>query len=197
MRARRTRSTTQAPQGAAQPAIDGAEMDLRDVEREVALTWLFEHHATKLTRLAVLLGASDDAEDAVSEAFCDLHRRWRSLRDPDAAPAWLRAAVCNQVRMRIRHLQVVRRYDEVKRPTQRDSDLESEVVQHENHREVLTALTSLPERQREALVLRYWADLREAEVAHAMGISPGSVKVHTSRGMAALESALGSIRSDR
>ena len=56
----------------------------------------------------------------------------------------------------------------------------------EDHREVVLALRELPERQRQALVLRYWLDLKEAEVAAAMGISPGAVKAHTSRGMAAL-----------
>ena len=55
-------------------------------------------------------------------------------------------------------------------------------------------LAMLPARQRQALVLRYWLDLREAEVAAAMGISKGAVKAHTSRGMAALTRRLGEAR---
>jgi RNA polymerase sigma factor (sigma-70 family) len=55
---------------------------------------------------------------------------------------------------------------------------------------VIAALRDLPERQREALVLRYYADLSEAEIAAAMKISRGAVKSHTSRGMAALRLAL-------
>lgn len=55
---------------------------------------------------------------------------------------------------------------------------------------VIAGLRGLPGRQREALVLRYYADLSEAEIAATMGISRGSVKSHTSRGIAALRAAL-------
>jgi RNA polymerase sigma factor (sigma-70 family) len=65
-----------------------------------------------------------------------------------------------------------------------------EVVNREDQREVVEALANLPERQRQALVLRYWMGLREAEVAAAMGISCGAVKTHTSRGMSALHRSL-------
>jgi RNA polymerase sigma factor (sigma-70 family) len=55
---------------------------------------------------------------------------------------------------------------------------------------VIAALRGLPVRQREAIVLRYYADLSEAEIAASMRISRGAVKSHTARGMAALRSAL-------
>ena len=55
---------------------------------------------------------------------------------------------------------------------------------------VIDALGRLPARQREALVLRYYADLSEAEIANAMGISRGAVKSHTARGMTALRNVL-------
>jgi RNA polymerase sigma factor (sigma-70 family) len=55
---------------------------------------------------------------------------------------------------------------------------------------VVAALQGLTARQREAIVLRYYADLSEAEIATAMGISRGAVKSHTARGMAALRAAL-------
>jgi RNA polymerase sigma-70 factor (sigma-E family) len=179
------------------PSLPPAEpmpgaLDLRHAEREAAVTRLFESHATELTRLAALLGAGADADDVVAEAFCDLHRRWGRLRDPDAAPAYLRSAVCNLTRMRLRHLQVVRRHAPEAPPDV--SSPESEVILREDQQQVVRALRSLPNRQREALVLRYWLDLREADVAQAMGISTGSVKVHTSRGMAALTKALRGIR---
>ena len=166
-----------------QPLGD-AELDLRNVEREAALTWLFDHHYPQLLRLAVLLGAGQDAEDIVAEAFCELHRRWSRLRDPLAASGYLRAVVCNLVRMHLRHLQVVRRHAELPLP---DADsAESQVVLREDQHEVVDALRRLPERQRQALVLRYWMDLREHEVADAMGITTGAVKAHVFRGMAAL-----------
>ena len=177
---------TAAPAVAA--PLPPAALDVRDVEREAAVTRLFSSEAVQLQRLATLLGAGHEAEDVVAEAFCDLHRRWNALRDPETAPAYLRSVVCNLVRMRLRHLAVVRRHAPGAPPEV--GSAESEVVLREDQVEVVRALRGLPERQREALVLRYWMDLREAEVAAAMGISAGSVKVHTSRGMAALTRAL-------
>ena len=178
-------------QGAA-ARLGGAWLGLRDVDREAAVTALFDQHHPQLVRLAVLLGADGDAEDVVAEAFCELYRRWPRLRDPQAAPAYLRSVVINLVRMRLRHLQVVRRHH----PDHLEDagSAEQEVVLREDHREVVRALRELPERQRQALVLRYWLDLREAEVAAAMGISAGAVKAHTSRGMAALTRMLGERR---
>jgi RNA polymerase sigma factor (sigma-70 family) len=178
------------------PAAVGHDvgLDLRNVEREAAMTRLFDRHHTELLRLAVLLGAAADAEDVVAEAFCELHRRWDRLRDRGAALPSLRSVVCNLARMRVRHLQVVRRHTE--HAGERldvealSASAEAEVVLREDQREVVEALRTLPTRQRQALVLRYWLDLREAEVAEAMGISCGAVKAHTSRGMAALTRAL-------
>lgn len=163
-------------------------LGLRDLEREAAVTALFDRHHTQLVRLAVLLGARGDAEDIASEAFCELYRRWPRLRDPAAAPAYLRSVVCNLVRMRLRHLQVVRRHPEQALPDA--GSAEQEVVLREDHREVVEALRGLPDRQRQALVLRYWLDLSEADVAATMGISSGAVKSHTARGMTALTKAL-------
>lgn len=165
-----------------------------EAEREAALAALFQTQYAGLVRLAVLLGA-DDAEDIVAEAFYQLYRRWRKLRDADGALPYLRSVVCNLSRMRLRHLQVVRRHadqvgqlaaagPEAARPA------EAEALLQDDQRALVGALKELPARQREALVLRYWLGLHESEIAAAMGISCGSVKSHTSRGMAALTRVL-------
>ncbi|MDA3625590.1 SigE family RNA polymerase sigma factor [Saccharopolyspora sp. WRP15-2] len=164
-------------------------MDIRDVERESAMVRLFDGHHTQLLRLAVLLGAEQDAEDIVAEAFCQLHRGWYRLRDPEAGPRYLRSVVVNLVRMRIRHLKVLRKHIDVQEPSIESA--EATALLHEDQRRVVDALNSLPARQREALVLRYWLDLKESEIAEAMGISKGAVKSHTSRGMQALSRAMG------
>ncbi|GLW96633.1 sigma-70 family RNA polymerase sigma factor [Microtetraspora sp. NBRC 16547] len=164
-------------------------LDLRDVERETALIRLFDGHHAQLVRLAVLLGAEQDAEDIVAEAFCELHRRWYRLRDPEAGPRYLRSVVCNLVRMRIRHIKVSRKHSRVEERSIESA--ESAVLLREDQRKVVDALKSLPDRQREALVLRYWMDLKEKEIAEAMGISSGAVKSHISRGMGALTRAMG------
>jgi RNA polymerase sigma-70 factor (sigma-E family) len=197
---RSTARATSADDAAAPPAgagvrVGGAPasslpgwLETRDLERETAVTALFDRHHTELVRLAVLLGADEDAEDIASEAFCELYLRWPRLRDTSSAPAYLRSVVCNKVRMRLRHLQVARRHRETH--IAHHGSAEQEVVRREDHREVVEALRGLPDRQRQALVLRYWLDLSEADVAATMGISCGAVKSHTSRGMAALTRAL-------
>jgi len=94
----------------------------------------------------------------------------------------------NGSRSRLRRRGVRRRLDAAAPVTTESA--ESAALRSENQREVLDALRDLPTRQRECLVLRYYAELSEAEVAAALGISAGSVKTHTHRGIAALERAL-------
>ena len=136
-----------------------------------------------MTRLAAMLGA-DDPEDVAQEAVVRLHQRVRTLRDPHAAVGYLRTTVVNLTRTRLRHLAVVRRH-----PPERPPDVasaEHDVVRSEGDRELLAALRDLSARHREALVLRFWLDLSEAEMADAMGVSRGTVKSHVSRGLDAL-----------
>jgi RNA polymerase sigma-70 factor (sigma-E family) len=148
---------------------------------------LFRARYPEMVRLANLLGA-DDPEDIAQEAFARLIRRHDTLRDPDAALAYVRSIVCNLTRNRHRHLRVVR----LRTPFGRHEDSsEQAAILNEEHREVLAALAALPPRRREAIVLRYWLDLSEREIATAMGISPGTVKSNVSRGLAALAAALG------
>lgn len=168
-------------------------VDLRDIDREAAMAALFDTHHLQLTRLALLLGAGHDAEDLVSEAFCELHRRWRRLRDPNSAPAYLRSTVTNLARMRIRKLEVRRRHahteaGDLERATVESA--ESLALLKDDQQRVIDALQKLSTRQREALVLRYWLGLKETEIADALGISAGAVKSHVFRGMSALTALL-------
>jgi RNA polymerase sigma-70 factor (sigma-E family) len=166
-----------------------AVSDPADLEREAGVARLFERHYASMLRLAVLLGA-DDPENVVAEAFYQIYRKWRRLRDTEAAEAYLRSTVCNLTRMRIRHLQVARRHEE--KPAQEElvASAESTALLHDDQRVLIGALQQLPARQREALVLRHWLGLKESEIAAAMGISCGSVKTHTARGIAALTQAM-------
>jgi RNA polymerase sigma-70 factor (sigma-E family) len=148
---------------------------------------LFRARYPEMVRLADLLGA-DDPEDVAQEAFARLIRKRDTLRDPDSALAYVRTSVCNLTRNRHRHLRVVRRRTPAGR---HEASSEQVAMVREEHRQVLTALAGLPPRTREALVLRYWLDLSEREMAEAMGVSAGTVKSHVSRGLAALARALG------
>nr|WSY57774.1 sigma-70 family RNA polymerase sigma factor [Streptomyces sp. NBC_00886] len=165
-------------------ALTPTVSDPAELEREAALARLFELHYASMLRLAVLLGA-DDAENVVAEAFYQIYRKWRRLRDAEAAEAYLRSTVCNLTRMRIRHLQVARKHVE-KAPDDVVASAESTALLHDDQRVLIDALQQLAPRQREALVLRHWLGLKESEIAAAMGISCGSVKTHTARGIAAL-----------
>jgi RNA polymerase sigma-70 factor (sigma-E family) len=161
-------------------------IDAQGDDRERGIAELFEAHRLSLVRLAVVLGA-DDAEDVVAEAFYQLYRRWRRLKNDDRALAYLRSVVVNLTRMRIRHIQVVRRHAQREGPVREHAQSgEAQVVLRHDQQALVAAVRELPARQREALVLRYWLDLSEREIAETMGVSVGSVKVHTSRGMAAL-----------
>ncbi|RSN86744.1 E family RNA polymerase sigma-70 factor [Streptomyces sp. WAC 05379] len=178
--------------GAAIPAgavpLAPAASDPADAAREAGLARLFELHYSSMLRLAVLLGA-DDPENVVAEAYYQIYRKWRRLRDAEAAEAYLRSTVCNLTRMRIRHLQVARKH--VEKPADEIvASAESTALLRDDQRVLIDALQQLPARQREALVLRHWLGLKESEIAAAMGISCGSVKTHTARGLAALTQAM-------
>ncbi|MET9389448.1 sigma-70 family RNA polymerase sigma factor [Streptomyces sp. NPDC006624] len=179
-----------APAGAPAPAEPLAVPagDPADLEREAGVARLFELHYSSMLRLAVLLGA-DDPENVVAEAYYQIYRKWRRLKDVAAAEAYLRSTVCNLTRMRIRHLQVARRHTE--RPSEElVASAENAALLRDDQRVLIDALQRLPARQREALVLRHWLGLKESEIAAAMGISGGSVKTHTARGIAALTQAM-------
>jgi RNA polymerase sigma factor (sigma-70 family) len=147
---------------------------------------LFRARYPELVRLADLLGA-DDPEDIAQEAFARLIQRQRALRNQDAALAYVRSTVCNLVRNRHRHLRVVR----LRTPGGHDeASSEHAVMLREDRRELLAALAALPPRRREAIVLRYWLDLSEREMATTMRVSTGTVKSLMSRGLDALGQAL-------
>jgi len=142
-----------------------------------------------LVRLACLL--LDDvrqSEEIVQEAFLRARRSWQQRGVPASPDAYIRAAVVNLARSQLRRRRVVRRRALPFQP--HGISAEDVVLLREDQREVLSALRALSSRQRACLVLRYWADLSEAEIAATLGISTGSVKTHSHRGLAALEKRL-------
>ncbi len=151
------------------------------------VTMLYRRHGMDLVRIAaVMLGSRATAEDVVQDAVAGLYRRWDQLADSDSALAYVRSAVMNRCRSELRRqARLARRADQHLRPLDAESP-EQAAILGEEHRDVVAALRRLPARQRESLVLRYFMDLSEPEVAAAMGISQGTVKSTTSRAIAAL-----------
>ena len=154
-----------------------------------AVTELYSVHYRALVRLAALLVRdTPTAEEVVQDSFVAMHGGWQRLRDAEKALAYLRQAVVNRSRSVLRHRTVVDKNAQ-KAPPDMPSAEHGALVLLERSA-VVAALRDLPDRQREAIVLRYYADLSEAEIAATMGISRGAVKSHTARGMSALRAAL-------
>jgi RNA polymerase sigma-70 factor (sigma-E family) len=152
-----------------------------------AVTALYERHAVGLIRLAVvMLGDRAAAEDVVQEAFCGLYRRWGQLADPDKALGYVRSSTLNGCRSELRQRIRAQRRGGPAPDAADTASAEQAALLGEEHQQVLSALRRLPDRQREALVLRFYLDQTETEIAVSMGISPGTVKSTTSRALAAL-----------
>jgi len=157
-----------------------------------ALAVLHRDHYASLVRLATLVvGDVGLAEQVTQDAFVKLHLRWGGLRHIDKAPAYLRSAVLNGARSQIRRRKVKDRFDARRTVAPAIVTPESAALGRDDHERVVAALRRLPERQREAVALRYYLDLSEADIAAAMGVSAGSVKSHLHRGLASLARHLG------
>jgi len=156
---------------------------------------LFRRHYSALLRLGVvMLGSREAAEDAVQDAFVALHRHRRSLRDPEAAEAYLRAAVLNRCRSWVRR-QVTQR---ATRPLMivrdhQESPEDTTVGRHEVE-SLVAVMRTLARRQREVLACRYVLELSVMETAQLLQISEGSVKTHTHRGLQAMQQRIGVTR---
>jgi RNA polymerase sigma-70 factor (sigma-E family) len=167
---------------------DGAGDARGGADASHAVTALYRSHALGLTRLAfIILGDRHAAEDVVQEAFCGLYRAWDRLPDHGNVLGYLRVSVVNGCRS------AQRRVKRAPRPlaVPPAASAESDALLGEEQRAAVAALRRLPPRQREALVLRYFEDLPEHEIALAMGVSRGTVKSTTARGLAALGQMLG------
>jgi RNA polymerase sigma-70 factor (sigma-E family) len=143
------------------------------------------HYRSLLGLAALLVRDVATAEEVVQDSFIALHAAWPRLRDNERALSYLRQCVVNRSRSVLRHRVIVDRIA---------PDLpaaEQDALTLLERSAVIAALWALPPRQREALVLRYYGDLSEAQIASAMGISRGTVKSHLARAIASLRDVLG------
>lgn len=171
---------THSPSATATAAgqLTGSEVD--DIVSE-----LYQAHALGLTRMAKLLVSDQaSAEDVVQEAFISLYRALPRLSDRDQILPYLRTCVINGSRsvLRTRRRALLRKVHH-EPPA---SSAESAAMLSEDRRAVLAAVAGLPPRAREVLVLRYYLDLPDQEIAAALGVSRGTVSSTASRGLAAI-----------
>ncbi|WP_094215792.1 SigE family RNA polymerase sigma factor [Streptomyces diastatochromogenes] len=192
-----------APMPAARPARIPSQRDGSDdtavtaatADTEVAgttvdhLTETYRAHYRSLLGLAaLLLDDTASCEDVVQEAFIRVHSARKRVRDPEKTLAYLRQTVVNlsrsTLRRRILGLKLL------SKPMPDMASAEEGAYDSLERRDLIKAMKGLQRRQREVLVLRYFADMTEAQVAEALGISLGSVKAYGSRGIAALRVAM-------
>jgi RNA polymerase sigma-70 factor (sigma-E family) len=157
---------------------------------------LYREQAVSMIRLALLLtGDRATAEDVVQDAFVGLCRRWPGLDDPGNAVSYLRASVVNGCRSVHRS----RRIAWLRRPQHEPPvwSAEAAAINGEDQREVLAAVAGLPQRQRQILVLRFYLDMSDGEIAAALKISRGTVSSTMSRALATLADQLSPQKENR
>ncbi|MFI7274284.1 SigE family RNA polymerase sigma factor [Streptomyces sp. NPDC049879] len=146
------------------------------------------HYRSLLGLAALLLDDTASCEDVVQEAFIRVHSARSRVRDPEKTLAYLRQTVVNlsrsTLRRRILGLKLL------SKPLPDMASAEEGAYEKLERADLIKAMRGLQRRQREVLVLRYFADMTEAEVAKTLGISAGSVKAYGSRGIAALRVAM-------
>ena len=153
---------------------------------------LYEASYGQMVRVAtLLLGDVGMAEEVVQEAFMRVFAKLSSLRQPERAEGYVYRTVVNLARSRLRRRVLAARL--VAGPAS-PSQVDDDVVELVRRAAVVVGLRKLPTRQREAVVLRYYAQFSESEAATVMGVSVGAVRAYTARGAARLREELKELR---
>ncbi len=160
-------------------------------DRDALVAELFRLEGTRLVRLARLF--TDDrnaAEDLVQEAFIRLHRAAHRIQDPAKAASYLRSIVINLARDHNRRgLMSLRHQEAIPAGVEPDAP-EDVLVMDDERRRLLEEVRALSPRQRDCVLLRFYLELSESEIATTLDISKNSVKTHCRRGMERLRSRL-------
>ena len=181
--------TTSADTSARDSRLAVTAPGLAGPARDEVVTVMYQAHYAMLVRTAALLvGDVATAEDVVQDCFIAMHRAWWRLRDTSKALPYLRRAVINRSRSVLRHRVVADPHLPLLAPP--PPSAEDNALAGMERASVPAALRALPPRQREVVVLRYYADLSEAQIAAAMRISKGAVKAHAARAKDALRALL-------
>lgn len=180
-----------SPQLSPQPSARPGDADEAMAEGTTVdhLTETYRAHYRSLLGLAaLLLDDTASCEDVVQEAFIRVHSARNRVREPEKTLAYLRQTVVNlsrsALRRRILGLKLL------SKPMPDMASAEEGAYEQLERDQLIKAMRGLQRRQREVLVLRYFADMTEAQVAETLGLSLGSVKAYGSRGIAALRIAM-------
>jgi RNA polymerase sigma-70 factor (sigma-E family) len=172
------------------PGAATGRRDRGEWSADHTVTELYSSQYRALVRLAALLMPDTPAaEQVVQDSFVAMHGCWQRLGDGQKALTYLRRTVMNRSRSMPAHRAAAGKNWPNPPPDPPGAGHGAPVPPERPA--VIAALRGLPARQREAIVLRYYADLSEADIAAAMGISRAAVQSHSARGMTALRAALG------
>lgn len=199
----------QVPGTRAESAASGLVPGERESDADRAITAIYRMQYSSLVRMAaVLVGDVSTAEEVVQDSFIAVHGAWCRLRDIDMAVRHLRRSVVNRSRSVLRHRVTAQhaprpepgipcaqqepatRQEPAPRQEPAAQQAGPEEQQALERPAVISALRTLPARQREALVLKFYLDLEDKQVASAMGTSLGAVNSYITRAKAALRSVL-------
>lgn len=172
--------------------IDQAVATVVTVDRDALVAELFQLEGARLVRLARLF--TDDrnaAEDLVQEAFIRLHRAAHRLNDVTKAAPYLRSIVINLAKDHNRRGLMSLRHQEAVPAGSAPDAPEDVLISDEDRQALLAEVQQLSARQRDCILLRYYLDLSEAEIAATLAMSKNSVKTHCRRGMATLRLNMG------
>lgn len=155
---------------------------------------LVARYSAPAHRTAALLGAGDDAEDVVQEAFVKAYRALDRFKPDATFRPWLLQIVANETmnlhRSARRRSGLTLRLAGVSDYSVASEDPEGEAVREERRRLLLAAVQELPEKDQQVLTCRYFLELSEAETATVLGWPAGSVKSRLSRALVRLRAKL-------
>lgn len=184
------------PPGAAantSPRVNTTRADDDRINRDVGVRRLYElRHADMVRFAAFLTGDVHVAEDIAHEAFVRIFETWDRIGDPERIDAYLKATIVNLVRGSHRRRRVVERQPAPHLTLVKSA--EDDAIAGASRDRVLTAVSSLPLRQRACVVMRYWMRMTEGEIAETLELSIGSVRTHVTRGTETLKRTLGDQR---
>ncbi|MCY0933115.1 SigE family RNA polymerase sigma factor [Streptomyces sp. H34-S4] len=190
------RDSAEGP-GSTQPATVAEVPEVVEVVAGTTVDHLTEtyqaHYRSLLGLAALLLDDTASCEDVVQEAFIRVHSARKKVRDREKTLAYLRQTVVNlsrsALRRRILGLKLL------SKPMPDMASAEEGAYDLLERDDLIKAMRGIQRRQREVLVLRYFADMTEVQVAETLGLSLGSVKAYGSRGIAALRVAMEAAQS--
>ncbi|MDX1658277.1 MAG: sigma-70 family RNA polymerase sigma factor [Nitriliruptorales bacterium] len=148
-------------------------------------SWYERSYSRIAGAVAMMFGSPDLGEEAASEAFARAYSRWGQVRHMGSPEAWTHRVAVNVAKRRLRRASLERRLLQKNRP------VDDTMPPPHPPSEVWEAVDGLPDRMRQAIVLRYVGDLSQADIAAVMGVAPGTVAAHLHAGRERLGAMLG------